>query len=384
MKRRRLWLHTWIALLWGIALISGACASPLPDTTPTPAPTVATAQDLGLHVLIDVQGKVTRTRPGWTQEIPLSLATMLSRSDLLRAATDATGVVVCADLKTVAPIPGGYLGAAPCPQTAPLVTLRGDAVVVRPLRQTPEVLAVIPYVLAPRHSFIIDAHPLLRWHDSSPGAPYSVRVWGDTLNWETTINASELRYPDDAPSLQPGTPYYVVVTDGNGRSSEEEKDATALDLSFVLMDDAGIADVNSLLAQVNELAVSDVAKALLISEIYHARSLRTDAIAQLEGIAPAVTAPAVHQRLADLYLAVGLYLEAEQAFDDAVNAYRALGDIAGEAFSLAGLGLARRGLLQEEAAIQDLEAAAALYQQLNDLDAYEQTQEQLNSLRGAP
>ncbi|MBI1297404.1 hypothetical protein GC175_20885 [bacterium] len=383
MKCRRVWPHTWIALLWGIVLISGACTSP-PPTTPTPAPTVATAQDQGIHVLIDVQGKVTRTRPGWTQELPLSLATMLSRADLLRADTDATGVVVCADLKTVAPIPGGYLGAAPCPQTAPLVTLRGDAVVVRPLRQTPEVLAVIPYVLAPRRSFIVDDRPLLRWHDSTPGAIYSVRVWGDTLNWETTTTATELRFPDDAPSLQPGTPYYVAVTDGNGRTSEEEKDASALDLSFVLMGDAEIADVNSLLSQVSGLAINDLAKALLISEIYHARSLRTDAIAQLQGITPAIMSPAVQQRLADLYLAVGLYLEAEQAFNDAVDAYRNLGDIAGEAYSLAGRGMAQRGLIQDGAAIQDLEAAAALYQRLNDLDAYEQTQERLNSIRGAP
>jgi tetratricopeptide (TPR) repeat protein len=193
-----------------------------------------------------------------------------------------------------------------------------------------------------------------------------------------------LRYPDDAPSLQPGTPYYVVVTDGNGRSSEEEKDASALDLSFVLMGDAEIADLNSLLAQVNGLAINDLAKALLISEIYHARSLRTDAIAQLQSTMPTVMSPAVQQRLADLYLAVGLYLEAEQAFNDAVDAYRTLGDIAGEAYSLAGLGLARRGLLQDGAAIQDLETAAALYQQLNDLGAYEQTQERLNSIRGAP
>ena len=233
MKRlRRIYSSLW--LLLGIALSSACTAPPSSPPTPTPAsaPSTSTAQDLGLHVLVDVQGKLTRTRPGWTEDLPLSLATTLSRADLLRAAADATGTVVCADLKTVAPIPGGYLGAAPCPQSSPLIAMRGDAVVVRPLRQTPDVLAVIPYVLTPRRSFIVEARPLLRWHDSTPGATYKVRVWGDTLNWEGSSTTPELRYPEDAPPLQPGVPYSVVVTDGSGRTSEEDKDATALDLSW--------------------------------------------------------------------------------------------------------------------------------------------------------
>lgn len=376
------------SLVISLTLISlfllNSCSAPPVTPPPTPTATSVPASDLGIYLLAELNGTITRTRPGWTQQLPLSVATLLTRNDLLHVAPDASGAIVCADLRTVVAVSANYIGGSPCPQHEPLIKHFNGELVVRPLRQTPEVLTAIPYLLTPRRTFITDGHPLLRWHGSAEGAPYTVRVWGDGLNWESVTNETELRYPEDAPALQPGAPYHVTVRDSLGHSSDEEKDKTALDLSFALMSPVQVAELERLLAQVDALQVNETAISLLKAEIYSAHNARSDAILLLKGVMSAKPAPTIHTRLADLYLSVGLYLEAEAGYGQALETYRALGDIAGEAAALAGLGAARRGLNQEEAAIADLEAAARIYETLNDLDALAQIRRRIAEIGGAP
>lgn len=377
MKRSTLVLSlTLITLFW----LSGCSAPPSPTPTATPQST----PDLGIYLLVEMNGAITRTRPGWTKRLPLSAAALLTRKDLLQVAPDASGAIVCADLKTVVDLPANYIGGSPCPANEPLIKQIDGALVVRPLRQTPDVLTAIPYVLTPRHTFITEDRPTLRWHASAAGAPYTVRVWGDGVQWERTTDATELPYPADAPPLQAGVPYHVTVRDGLGRSSDEEKDRTALDLSFVLMAPAQIAQLETLLAQVDALQVNETATSLLKAEIFSANGARGQAARLLADLASAQSAPTIHTRLADLYLAMGLFLEAEAGYQQALDAYRALDDIAGEAASLAGLAAARRGLNQEAAALTDLNAAAQLYETLNDVDALAQIRQRIDEMGGAP
>ncbi len=107
-------------LLLGLALLLADCA-PQPPPTPTPTP------GLSRHLLVEVMGDLSHKRPGWGEYLPLSFGTALDRDDLLRAAPDAHGLVVCADLEPFQ-IPGDYLGGLPCRRSEPVFVRGRDLV----------------------------------------------------------------------------------------------------------------------------------------------------------------------------------------------------------------------------------------------------------------
>jgi hypothetical protein len=311
---------------------------------------------------VKIAGEISHNRPGWEEYLPLSFGAALDRDDLLRAAPDAHGLIVCADL-SLAQVPAGYHGGLPCPQAEPILR-RGESLVVGPRRHRPPTTS-IPYVLSPRHTFTQTPHPLLRWHPSSTGTvTYTVQVWGGALDWRAETTTTELRYPKDAPPLEPGVPYRLTVADADGHSSDEEQ--TALDLSFALLPPEEVAALQVLVAQVQGLGLDERATRFVKAQIYAASALRAEAIALLEELAAGEDAPTVHRRLGDLYLEVGLYTEAQEAYECALAGYRALGDRAGEAAALAGLGLARRGNGDDATARERLAQARDLYQALGD------------------
>jgi hypothetical protein len=328
--------------------------------------------------LVEVTGDLTHKRPGWKEYLPLSFGTRLDRGDLLKAAPDAEGLVVCADL-SLAPVPAGYQGGLPCPRTKPIIR-RGESYMIGPQRERPLTVS-IPYILSPRHTFIQTPYPLLRWHPSTAETiTYTVRVWGGDLDWWTETTAAELRYPDDAPPLAPKTPYYLTVVDAERRSSEEEQ--TTLDVSFSLLPTEELEAVRAMVAQARTLGLDERATQLLEMEIYAAHGLRAGGIAGLEELAAQENAPAIQQRLGDLYLEVGLYAEAREAYGRAQVGYRALGDHAGEAAALAGLGLAYRGNHDETTARGYLEQALDLYQVLGDAEGMGCMENVLAEIRG--
>jgi len=325
---------------------------------------------------VEVTGDLFHKRPGWKACQPLSFGAALDRQDLLQAAPSGEGLIVCADL-SLAPVPPGYHGGLPCPRTEPVLR-RGDSWVIGPRRKGP--LAVfIPYVLSPRHTFIQTPYPLLRWHPSTTGTiTYTVRVWGVDLDWQVETTATALTYPCDAPPLAPETPYYLTVADGEGRSSEEEQ--ATLDVSFSLLSLEEAETVRSLVAQAQTLGLDERATQLLEAEIYAAHGLRADAIALLEELAAGEDAPAVHRRLGDLYLEIGLYAEAREAYERALEGYRALGDRAGEAAVLTGLGLAYWGNRDDGTARDCLEQARDLDEALGDAEGVERVESTLGEM----
>jgi len=317
-----------------------------------------------LHLLVEVKGDLIYKRPGWKEYLPLSFGTALNRGDLVQVAIDAEGLVVCTDL-SLAQVSSGYHGGLPCPQAEPIM-MRGESLMVGPRRGTPPV-ASIPYVLSPRHTFILTSTPMLRWRLSSTGVvTYTVRVWGGSVDWQMETPATELIYPGDAPSLEPRTPYHLVVVDSGGHSSTEEK--TPLDLSFVLLSPGEIETVKALVALARGLRLNGWAIRFVEAEIYASRGLRADAIALLEELARTEDAPAIPRRLGDLYLEVGLYTEARDVYKRALEGYRTLGDKYGEAHVLTGLGLAYRGDRDEATARDYLKQALSVYQAVGDAD----------------
>lgn len=343
-----------------------------------PTPGVAKPGELGEHLLVEAAGSLSYKHAGWKDYLPLTFGIALSRGDLLKVAPDAEGLVVCADL-SLAQLKPGYEGGLPCSDTKP-VLMRGQSLVIAPQRSAPSG-GPIPYLLGPRHTFIKDGSPVLRWAPTGGvGSSYTVRVRGGELDWQTSVSATELGYPKDAPALQAGVPYRVTVTDATGRSSDEE--GTALDLSFVVLSAQQVAPVEALVRQAQGLNLSERATRLLEAEIHVSQGLRADAIALLVDLAARQDAPTLQQRLGDLYREIGLYAEAEKAYQAAFSAFQAVGDQAGEAGAMAGLGLAQRGDNDEAGARDSLTKSRDLYQGLGDTQDAGQVEQLLKDLGG--
>jgi hypothetical protein len=360
---------------------SAPTVTPTPTLTPTltPSPTLAPTPDFGLYLLVQMKGSLNYKHPGWNDYLPLSFGTTLERGYLLRAESDAQGLVVCADL-SLWTVPPDYDRGLDCPQDTPIL-MRGESRMVEPRRESAQT-ASIPYVLSPRHTFIQTEHPLLRWHPSATGTvTYTVQVRSHALDWQTETATFELPYPNDAPRLEPGESYNLTVVDPSNRSSEEEQ--AALDLSFVLLSREEIEAVQSLAEQARGLGLDERGTNFLLAEIYASHHLRAEAIALLEELAvEEEDAPTVYRRLGDLYLEVGLYSEAKGAYESALAGYCALGDRAGEASALVGLGLAHRGDGDDFTARDYLEKAMSTCQAIGDDKGTAQVQAMLDEQEG--
>ena len=374
-----------LAVLFGVLLVLGNCAPA--SSTSTPQVPSSAGADLGEYLLVKLAGSLGYKQPGWKQYVPLSFGIALKRGDLLQVAQDAEGLIVCSDL-SLAPLPSGYQGGLPCSEAKPVLK-RGESLVLSPQRGA-ATSASTPYILSPRHTFILTPFPILRWAATgSRAAPYVVHVWGGDVDWTTKSTQAELSYPEDGPPLQPGVTYRLTVTDASGRSSEEE--GTALDLGFVLLPPDQRAAVQALLVQARGLGLDERATHLMEAGILASYGLRADAIAVLEPLTSSDGAPTVWHRLGDLRREVGLYSEAESAYRSAQGGFRSLpaltagspgGDKAGEAAALAGLGLAQRGNSDETAARDSLRRALQLYQFVGDSDGAQQVEKLLTELGG--
>ena len=351
----------------------GQCGRP---TTPSEDGPASATGILGQNLLVQASGDLSYKRPGWKDYLPLTFGIGLVRGDLLEVAVNGDGLLVCADL-SVAPLEPGYVGGVPCPSTNEVLT-RGDSLVIAPQRGA-SATDSIPILLQPRHTFVRDANPLIRWAPSgASGATYTVRVWGGDVDWRGQATGSELRYPDEAPPLAPGATYRVTVTDDAGRSSDEE--ATALDLGFALLSADEIAAVDALVKQTRDLNLNDEGTRLVEAEVLIAHGLRADAIAMLAGLSDQGDAPTVMQRLGEQYLQIGLYSEARQHYQAALAGFQSLGNRALEAAVLTGLGLAQRGDNDEASARESLEQARQLYQDLGDTEDVGRVEQVLEDL----
>jgi hypothetical protein len=364
-----------LLVLLSMLLALGQCGRTGTSTGILPSSTEGV---LGQNLLVKVSGALAYKHPGWNDYLPLTFGIALVRGDLLEVAPDGEGLLVCADL-SLAPLEAGYLGGLPCPERNPVLT-RGDSLVVAPQRGV-AAGGSIPLLLQPRHTFVRDANPLVRWTPSDTADTlYTVRVWGSDVDWQTQTAAVEIRYPEEAPPLTAGISYWITIADDSGRSSDQE--ATALDLGFVLLTADQIAAVDSLLRQAQALNLDEQGSRLVEAEILVSRRLRADALVALTDLATRDGAPTVQQRLGEQYLEIGLYAQAQSACEAALAGFRNLGNRAGEAAALTVLGLAHRGDNDEAAARESLEQARELYQDLGDVDGARHVEQVLQDLGG--
>ena len=369
---------TLLVLILGLALLGcgpAATAPPPPPDTPSPSGDQSDEfTDPGLNLLVAQQGEVLLKRAAWSDYHPTGFGAVLERGDLLRLSSDAQAKVLCDNL-TLWPVPGGAPAGlnSGCPQPPEPALTRGGAKV----GATRGVDPLVPYIISPRASKLLDNAPTLRWNDTG-GGPYTVQVRGGDLSWgQEEVAQTKLAYPGE-PALEPGVFYLLVVQDGQGRSSQDEG---LKGLGFSLLEEAEAGRVRADAERITGLGLSREAKALALARLYAGHGLIAEAVEILEGLVEEGSQQAaIHQALADLYGEIGLTLLAEPRYLEAVELAEAEGNVEGLAAAQACLGEIYAGLNNAEEAVRWLSQAQANYERLGDAQRASEIAERLGEL----
>ncbi len=354
-----------ILCLFILAMALVACGA-----TPTTVPGGGDSNPA--HLIVALNGQLSVKRIGWTDYAPAVFGMALRNGDLLRVEGGGLATVACADL-TLARAAGG-VSSVPCKVSKPLLTYRDSLIV--PTRADPPIGA--PIILSPRKTKVLTAQPTLRWMAAGSTNIYDVSIRGGNLSWTTRVNgATEIVYPADAPALQPGASYKLVVTT-SGRSSDEE---TEPGLGFTMLKADEAQAVLAALERIRSLGLAEPAQNLLIANLYASQGLHAEAIAVLQRLTVAASEPALMRTLGDLYLKVSLIRQAENAYLAAAQLSERVGDIEGMAASHNTLGLVYETLGNRAEAIAQTSQAIAAYQKLGDAKTVQQMQERLASLQ---
>jgi hypothetical protein len=297
---------------------------------PTPTP----VSEAGPNLLVESEGKVSLKRKGWRDYVPVSFGVEVRRGDLVRPDEGQEIRILCADLSLhrVTRESG-----CPCKVEVPVLQY-GARRVLAP--RAPNRL--IPYVLHPRNTAVLDAHPVLRWYDTGASSYTVAIVRGGEVVWKAAgVKGGEMRYPEDAPALQPGVDYLLRVQDGDSqRHSGEEP---AMGLGFRVLSDEARSRVEAQREEILALPLSDAARRFALAVYYNGKGLRGEALALLDEVSLDVRAAAVQLMRGDLLLAVSLPEEAARAFQEALQSAEALGDLESQAAAYVGLWRAGRG-----------------------------------------
>jgi tetratricopeptide (TPR) repeat protein len=237
---------------------------------------------------------------------------------------------------------------------------------------------VIPYIITPRMTKIIDDTPTLRWNDSGADS-YNVQVRGGDLSWQQTdVTQTKLVYPADPP-LEPGVSYLLLVEDSNGKSS---KDEGRVGLGFSLLSETKAAEIKEQREQIMALALSDTARNFALAQYYASQGLIAEGIEILEEMVEADSKEAaIHQSLADLYMQIGLFLLAEPRYGEALELAENEGNIERIADIHVGLGRVYLKLGNPDKAIERFTKAQANYETLGDANRVDEVTEWLAELK---
>jgi hypothetical protein len=338
--RAKLWTVYTIVLL---VLVSGlfGCGK---KGTPTPVP------ELGPNLLVETQGRVSLKREGWTDYVPVSFGVEVRRGDLLRPDEGQEVKILCADLLLHAV---RREGGSPCKVEEPVLRY-GESRVLAP--RAPG--APIPYILHPRNTAVLDAHPILSWYDTGASSYTVAVVKGGKALWsQSGVQGTELRYPDDAPELEPGVDYLLSVKgEDSGYGSGEDP---AKGLGFQVLCEEERAATEARRDEILALPLSDSAHRFALAVYYAGEGLRGEALALLDEISPSISAPAVQLWRGYLLLAMRLPTEAESAYRTALTSAEGMDDLESQAVAYAGLWRVTKSET-------DFDEAIALYEQLGD------------------
>jgi len=362
MESRRLIFSMLAFVIIGVAF---GCAPPAPTSPPETKP--------GLNLIIAADGEVLLKRDSWTEFHPTSFGAMLYRGDQLQPAADANVVVLCENLTTWTVPSGSPSGLNNgCPQVPEPALVSPGGLIANTRGGTDP---LIPYLISPRATKLLDPMPTLRWNAVPGASTYTLRISG--IDWQEQTDATEFKYPGN-PALQPGTDYLLIIEADNGKSS---KDEGLPGLGFSLLPEPEADRVRADATRIDELNLSEAARGFALAQLYFGHHLYAEAIELLEE--SAVTndqVTNVYRALGELYQQVGLLMQAELRYLHAVESAEAVGDVESATAAKASLGEVYLALGNKNEARDWLTQAQSGYETLGDLKSANQIAEQLQDL----
>ena len=371
----------WISLI----LIASGLVACSQGASPEPAATVeiqddtssteGTAAPVLPNLLVQAEGEVRLRRAGWIDFLPAGFGVAVGPGDLLRVAEGGSAAVFCGDeskweMGPASLAADGLEHGVPCQAGRPprpwadVAALRGEED------------HLIPYVLRPRNTALLNTQPALSWHSLPDVNTYALTLISDDGQDRAPVQATggELDWPEDWPPLESHATY-VLVVEGDGRHSDETS-ASHAGLGFWLLPAEEAESVQALEARLRAQSLSPTAAGMLVAELYLGHGLRAEAAELLEALADDGTL-AVWLALGQVYLETGLAVEAQASFEQALKGAQTAGELEAEAASQVGLGLAARLLNDQEATGEYLQAARALYEQIGHRDGLDQVDQLL-------
>lgn len=360
--------------LIGLLMLAGlmGCNGDNPTVTPS-APAGASQPDATLGLLVRADGQVEISRQRWEsgQWSPASVGALVAADDLLEVQS-GSAMFLCPDW-SVQELIGGPDN-SPCPRdtaaeqfTYEGYRLRGS---VRGIDHE------VPYILYPRQALILEERPLLRWHDTGAGS-YTVALEANGAPiWEATdVTGTELRYPGDAPALETGRTYQLVVQDTDTMTSSLEDSTRGTGFRLAEANERTVIDEQW--ARITAIDALDEAEQQLAIAVYLISRSPDDPPAfgywgeawlRLEAAAQIHDTPTVWRWQGEALRAMRLPNEAEQPYQRALQQAEAQGNREEQATALVGLWR----VTDEQ---QYFDAALRLYEELGDKEQIAALQE---------
>lgn len=276
---------------------------------------------LGWIVWIEPKGSLKVRQAKGVDEVQAYEGMLVRRGQLLFLDGRARASVVCGDGKkrNLAPGPQGSPCTRPC--TPEVCGIRYDGSTIGATRGPDTDKGTFPVVISPRKTLVGNLRPTIRWTPvagSTEKTAYKVALYTDGMKaiWTRDVVAqTRLAYPDNEPPLVPGQTYKVVVT-SEGLSSQQDP-SPGLGFTTLMADQArALADEE---LKREKLELPEPQTRFLISNLYAARELYSEAIEQLEELYRTMNEPAVATALGDLYATIGLNREAEKRYLEALR-----------------------------------------------------------------
>jgi hypothetical protein len=224
----------------------------------------------------------------------------------------------------------------------------------------------IPYLIRSRNTSVFPNRPLtLEWNPVAGATHYDVAIQylSRPPIWKKRVSEPRATYSGFA-DIEGDRDYFIIITASTGAESPE---GTAAAPTITPLTAEQVKTVEAGVAQIRALNLAGDANALALASLYQSDRLNQDAIDVLESqIQEGTRSVAVYQLQAKIYQQIGLNQLAQVRYQDALRLAETRRNLMQQAEIQEQLGYIARRQENFAQAVEQLQAAKKIYQQLFD------------------